>query len=846
MIAVLVAAVGAPPAAIAQVLRPAEPVDGRVPLLFSARRLTGKTLRLFRSSPEFEATGLAPLLVRYHRAPTQAERATYARFGFTEGRALASGAVQVKASEAAFRAMSDDGVLAYTSVDLPPPIVLHPMDLARKEIGVFAGAPTFLAQNGAPLTGKGVVVGDLDTEVDVFHPALFRTLGPVAWVDVDGDGELTPGVDGVDLDGNGVIDPAEVVHLLNGTATSLFAGLNATGRVTAIDGTGNPGFDPGWDYVYLDTNGDGRRNVGGDFAGAATAPAMSEPIFVADDVNRDGKLTVPERLIRLGDSKVRAVRSGDSVFTRGDNLSAYVPVAGGADPSHATAMDGAIVGGQPGSSRFLGVAPDAELVVAASQDRTSETAAVQWLADQGAHIILTEIGNFGIDPSDGSTELEMLMDTLAAQGIVFISPAGNLGHSNKHALATIPPAGAPAPYQNEIVFAPVSTEVFFSVTWREGAIKVGGRLEWPDGDAIDLGVDNENGLTTRQRQFVVAHGVTLKGAGYLTVALLAPATAPFPAVGMTLSLQTTSDAPATASLFMIDEAGGWNAGALFRKADEPGSICSPALASKTVAVSAYALHVGPEWSAFPESAGQLRQFSGIGPDLWGDPAVDIAAPDNPVAAAADVYDNGETSGKTVAWMESGGTSGAGSITAGLAALLKQANPTLSGDALRARLLDAARTDAQVQLGTPAEWGAGKLGLGIAAAAGAPPKVTIEAPAQAVPGQMIKLTAVVTDDGDPSKLTSRWDFGYDGTWDAGGAGLFVETTMPADAVAFDVKVEVTDADGWTAAAVARIEVGAPPAGGCGCQVPPGELIGSGMLLALVPLAAARRRRSARAR
>src|SRR5262245_54824184 len=74
-------------------------IGARVPMLFGYRNQTGATLPLFRASPELEATGLAPLLVRFRRAPTPAELAKYRSLGFRMGRQLASGAVEVRARE---------------------------------------------------------------------------------------------------------------------------------------------------------------------------------------------------------------------------------------------------------------------------------------------------------------------------------------------------------------------------------------------------------------------------------------------------------------------------------------------------------------------------------------------------------------------------------------------------------------------------------------------------------------------------------------------------------------------------------------------------------------------------
>src|SRR4030095_528681 len=98
--------------------------------------------------------------------------------------------------------------------------------------------------------------------------------------------------------------------------------------------------------------------------------------------------------------------------------------------------------------------------------------------------------------SDGSTELELLIDAVVEQkNVVVVSPAGNLGSSKKHDFAVIPPASAPAPYQNEIWLEESVPTIMFSVTWREGQLGVTGSLTIPDGDTIDLGADEAFGTT---------------------------------------------------------------------------------------------------------------------------------------------------------------------------------------------------------------------------------------------------------------------------------------------------------------------------------------------------------------
>jgi MYXO-CTERM domain-containing protein len=331
-----------------------------------------------------------------------------------------------------------------------------------------------------------------------------------------------------------------------------------------------------------------------------------------------------------------------------------------------------------------------------------------------------------------------------------------------------------------------------------------------------------------------------------------------PGSGSTFELRTTGDSSTEAVLYAIDSETGWAGGAGFSDSTVAGCMNAPAFAQNTIAVSAYALHVGAPFSPYPEMAGELRGFSGRGPDLWGDPGIDIAAPDNPVVASPDSYNAGVGEGLLVHWSEFGGTSGAGAVTGGLSALVKQANPELSGLQLRAAILAGARSDGQV--GAADEWGAGKLGLDLAAAPGAPPTAVLKAPATMAPGHAIELAVELADDGDTALARTRWDFDYDGVWDSDWQdGLTTSTTMPEGVDHLDVKVEAMDADGWVAAAVARIGLGEPPepndpAGqgndsaeaGCGCRTAgaPSRSSAALLLACLAALAFTRRRHSSR--
>ena len=74
---------------------------------------------------------------------------------------------------------------------------------------------TFYDKDGNVLTGKGVVIGDVDSGVDVFHPMFFfADGGDYNWIDVNGDGRFTPGKDAVDLNNNNEADQSEILRFI--------------------------------------------------------------------------------------------------------------------------------------------------------------------------------------------------------------------------------------------------------------------------------------------------------------------------------------------------------------------------------------------------------------------------------------------------------------------------------------------------------------------------------------------------------------------------------------------------------------------------------------------------------
>jgi hypothetical protein len=292
------------------------------------------------------------------------------------------------------------------------------------------------------VTGAGITVGDSDSLVDVFHPAMFRAdAGYFSWIDVDHDGRFTAGVDAIDLDGDGLAGAGETAFPLTAATYDWYGAVDAR----AAD------FDPGVDWLYLDANDNGARDYGAAAGFDDTTPGFGEPLFVPDDLDRNGKLDPGEKVVRLGTSKYRAVRvkvmydktKVNQVFTRGANLSSapvdltHGTLYGFPDAYHATGVTSIIAGDVPlAGRRWVGIAPDVELVESFDVESTGEqlpTTSTAWLLNQKPDVMLYELAPWTGLALDGSDALSLMIDdSTTKNGVVHTCPTGDQAGARKH------------------------------------------------------------------------------------------------------------------------------------------------------------------------------------------------------------------------------------------------------------------------------------------------------------------------------------------------------------------------------------------------------------------------------
>ncbi len=704
------------------------------------------------------------------------------------------------------------------------------------------------------LTGQGITIADEDTLVDVFEPALFRAdAGYFDWIDVNKNGSFTPGVDAIDVNANGVVDPGEVANALSVQTVDAYE--------QPVSAVRNDDFDPGLDWLYIDTNGNGARDYGPANGFTETTPGFGEPLFVPDDVNINGKLDIGERVIQLGTSKFKAVRVDvdygafkvDQIFTRGTNL-VKTPsditkgaLYGFSDSFHATGVSTILAGDVPlVGRRWVGIAPDADLVTSFDVASTGDGLPAMgetWLLQQKPDVMLHELALWADVPLDGSDELSALIDTsVTTDSVTQTCPTGDQGSALKHARSTLAASG-----ESTLLFNVPAMTLSGAGPLTYVAISlnvVGGDLGTttivqPTGEAIPL-TANGTGSLVSGAGYYMTEQTTSRGTRFWDVVLYTQGTAASLATGAWKVQLAASTAPLVIDAYIEDDKSSWAVGAAWDKtvASEAYVVGVPSVADHCIAVGAAPDHVGdaadPEYDlafyveynvpvGYEETQNQVRAYSPVGPRIDGVQKPDILAPDNPWVALAHTPESKSAYGSYDVF---GGTSGASPHVTGVAALLAQAG--IRGDAARDAIRKSAFSDGTEGTLPNAAYGYGHLdaakALGVSAV-GTTPTVTLSAnPATAKFGDEVVLTATV---GGGDSLQVKYDDDYDGTWDTPYAAAAPRSVTWDHAGTRHFKVRVKNSSGRIAEAVASIlftaaspntNGGSSSSSGCGCSVP----------------------------
>jgi len=573
------------------------------------------------------------------------------------------------------------------------PAEVPPLDLSVPEIGadlVWAMQDRLRRT----VTGKGVLIANFDTGIDVFHPDFWRADGGTfRWLDSNWNGAFDAGVDHVDLDGDGAGDPNEVLRFLYAQ------GVDQFGNPISIPGL----FETDIDWLYNDADNSGDREFGPANGFTEADPTFGERIFLVEDANGNRALDVPERLVALGSSKIRAVLgAGGVTYERGINL-----INAQADTNgHGTSVSSILVGGTIGMRRFVGVAPDAELIVADRYNNGFVTY-IPWARNRGADVMLYEFGGWIQHFLDGSDQNDQAVDTEAtSMGIAQVVPAGNLAGGSKHARVTVPSGGSSVLGFTDPPLAGSPRMVYMSVLWRHTANNLAFTVTEPNGASVVLPTSGFGNVNLGPHFVFYSRVDSPRGTARFDISVQV-----MPAIGFgnwSLGIANPGAGGEIVDAYIADHQSGWSGGSTWTVSiTDETTVTSPATADQAITVASYSTRgIGGV------AAGDLSSFSGRGPRIDGQPVLDVAAPGN--------YDVFSAVSKDVAapavgkYGLFGGTSAAGPHVAGAIALLEQADPSLAHTDFRTLIRDTAVQDAFTGPVPNERWGRGKLDVRAAA------------------------------------------------------------------------------------------------------------------------------------
>jgi len=605
------------------------------------------------------------------------------------------------------------------------PAVFPTLDVSRVETQADS-AWQYDDPLGYPISGRGMRVADFDTGIDVFHPSFFYADGDTFdWLDYNGSGEFEQGADAVDLNGNGNFDFGEVLRFHDG-------------RILDYSGTwggSNPAnsdyvYQTFWDWLYADQNYNQRRDFGPGDGFGDSDPGFGEPCFITLDEDHDGVLDVGERLVQLGTSKIYATMNADSIErVRGVDLTLSDDDTNG----HGTAVMGIVAGGTPGYHRFCGLAPDAELLAGYFFSGVPISYLIPWARSREADVMLYEFGGFVWEFLDGSTLDEELI-SIENETIIQVTPSGNLGRGDKHAIVTVPGGGSRTLNVNANPYGDPLSQVYWTALWRTSIGDLALHLESPAGSQIELtgGVQYMDGYYIWSDADVSSRG-TCKTDIYIDRNTN-------PDVGGTwlLTIGNSTGAAIEVISNVADNLSSWAGGAQFANyATDDRNVTWPATADSAFCNGSYSTrgfegYGGVGGGSIP--AGGISAFSGRGPRIDGDRLLDIASPGNydVWSTISHTDNNGFPLG---GYRQFSGTSAAGPHVAAAAALVQQAFPSATMAEVEYLLASHALEDGFTGTVYNHTWGYGKLrilgaigaptGVEEMAGGGRPPKLLLD-------------------------------------------------------------------------------------------------------------------------
>ncbi len=280
--------------------------------------------------------------------------------------------------------------------------------------------------NDTNIDGTGVIVANIDTGIDIYHPAFFKPdAGIYEWLDTNDNGIFDKGVDHVDINKNGSADNNEILNFYDAAFRDP---LNLMERQENV-------YDADIDWLYNDINNNGVRDYGPSSGFSETDPSFGELIFVISDTNDNNLLDPGEKLTALGTSKILTIIDKKGIHHRGENLFTNT----GDSHNHGTGSSG-IIGGQTFGRRLTGMAPGVEFIcINHTEVEVEENVLIA--QELGADIFMYVFVSWVFQFLDGSSNLEIFISDLHKDNYPQFTASGNLAgpQRKKHALVSLEP-----------------------------------------------------------------------------------------------------------------------------------------------------------------------------------------------------------------------------------------------------------------------------------------------------------------------------------------------------------------------------------------------------------------------